>query len=343
MRKQYPQQYSLITFLLAGVLVLLSACSSAQKVTDSGYLGQEDFVKGSWTIPRGDIKNCQRELSLLVNVEEDGAKQTNLCKYVEAELGRIKRFKTYVAWNNGAMKLASDLLDIGEAAQTVRTKPSLDLALSISLLSEREMMNMKYGNVRYGFKSDITCTLSDVRTGDQLFSRVFEGVVVAAESVMGTKGRVGGFDPNSTEDVEAMLEQSVTVALRAMVSQLGNEYPVVARISNATQSRLSIDKGTDMGLFGAENFIVVEDIGGGLYVPIIKAGSETTMKTNGTLKILAFNKSDGDANPLIGSFQENPGNYVEKRAGALLAVTKGLGVPEEWDATYNKVMAPQER
>jgi hypothetical protein len=176
-----------------------------------------------------------------------------------------------------------------------------------------------------------------------VFARVFSGVNNYRETVMGLSGRVGGFNPDNGQDVETAFAEPLTTALRNILSELGNEYPLVARITNATPSRLSIDKGTGMGLFAAENFIVLEDIGGGLYVPIMKARTETVLMNNGTLKILAFNTGDENAIPLIESFLENPRGYVEKRAGALLVVSKGLGVPAKWEAPFNNAMETSKR
>lgn len=88
---------------------------------------------------------------------------------------------------------------------------------------------------------------------------------------------------------------------------------------------------------------MVEALGGGFYVPIIKAASETTMKDNCALKILASNTGDENAIPLIESFLENPRSYVGKRGGVLLVVIQGLGVPATWDVTHKNRMETSKR
>ncbi len=331
------------SLLLLGSFALFSACASTPKPVDGGYLTEDDFVKGNWKLPRGDIKNSQRELTLLVHVDEDGAKQTDLCQYVQTELGRISRFKIYIAWGGGGIKLARELEDLGEAAQLIRTKPTFDLALSLSIMRRTQQTDTKGGNRLYSFNTAITCSLGDTRTGNQVFARVFNGEKNYRETVMGLRGRVGGFDIKSKRDVDTAIYESAITALRDIVSQLGNEYPVVARVTSATKGRIGIDKGTNMGLFGAENFIVLEEVGTNLYVPFIKACAETIRKEDGTLQILAFHTGDGDADSIIERFLEDPANYVERHGGALLAVTKGLGVPETWDAAYKTVMGTQKR
>lgn len=244
--------------LVVGATCFAAACSSSPKTLDAGYLTRSDFVEGDWAVPRGDFENCQRRLVLLVNVDESGSRQTDLCKYVEAELGRIKRFKTYVAWNNGAFVLAEDLADIGEGNYTSREPASFDLGLSLSILGQKRETLTKAGNKLYSFSSDVACTLSDIRTGEQLFARVFRGEQNNRTSILGLNGAWrGGFDPNSKSDVETAYAESALTALREIVSQLGNEYPVVSKVMNGTSTRLSIDKGTDIGLLGAENFIEI--------------------------------------------------------------------------------------
>jgi hypothetical protein len=278
-------------------------------------------------------------LTILLTVDEDGQRFTNLCKFVEAELGRIKRFRVYVLYNDGAYRLAQDLCDIGEAAPILRKPPSFDLGLGITLTANQQKTESSTGNDHYFFQVMAICSLSDLETGSQKFARTFEGENCWRTAINGLKQRVGGYDPSRTQDREAALFDSAVTSLRLLVTQLGNEYPVAARVTNATQTRLSLDKGSDDGLLGAENFIVMKDLGGGLMVPMFKASTQTVLNNSSTVEIIQRNSSDPDAGAYISMFEQNPANLETHEK--LLAITKGLGIPPEWDATYDKVVKTQ--
>jgi len=312
-------------------LILFVACASSP-ATDKGYLTSEDFIgSGNWKT-QGDPDSYASHLSIIVAVTDDNKKITeSLSAWLEAELGRVKRFKTYIQYNDGAVRLASDLGRLGVVKAQEQVLPELGLALNIALKTSRERKEAPSGNDNEWFYVDISYMLAEIIDGrrEELKSGTLFGRT-PREVVMGPNGRVGGWVENDASIAAAFREATVG-PLRELVSMLGIEFPVVAGVVSVTGTRIAIDKGSENGIpkMADNNFILCLD-DNGITIPIMKAVSDSTQNRRSTLTIVKFNSFDEDALPHVKSFRNDPESWLNQYRSKIYAVSIGLGLTEEW-------------
>lgn len=315
--------------LKALLLTLFAACSSAPD-GPRGYLTNESFTdSGDWGV-NGDPESYAAAQYLIVTVEdEDGNLSQDLGGWLEAELGRVKRFKTYIQYNNGAIRLASDLARLGVVDSPIQVLPELGLALQVGLSPKRETKEDPTGNNREHFTVDLKYLLADLnRMSDPLAAQTLVGTSTRLVAV-GTKGqRVGGWIDDSA-GIAAAFQEATIGPLRDLVTRLGNEYPVVADVVSITGTRIAINKGSNNGLSGKGNFTLCL-YANGMDIPIMKAISESTLHERSTLEIVKFNTSNADASPYIKSFKDDPLSWLDQHGSNTYVVSVGLGLPKEW-------------
>jgi len=198
----------------------------SRPVRDFLYVCVLGLVSACAATPKHESLSCD----LLIVVEEDGELGTEFCKhlshYVVPHLWRLQRcsgsVRIFLQTNDGTVMQAQDLAGIGDGAPEVRVKPDFEYVLKLNFITRTMQTATQGGNLLHSFSTDVCCSLTDIRTGEALFGCIFNGKAINRQTVMGLRGRVGGFDPADQRSVDAAARESAIPALEGAMVEVAS-------------------------------------------------------------------------------------------------------------------------
>ena len=264
--------------------------------------------------------------------------------FFETQLARLKRFKVYAMFNDGAYRLVKDLEDVGEIDyQDEETLPAADLNLNINISIQVEenvgrAVKGQAGETRmyYTYVTDVN--LADGRTREMIEGHSFkETEYRSIYKIPGPGGKFrfrGGFDPTNAENVNKVLQQLGRRQLINMALWLGKKYPITCEVTGIRRSGKSggLNQGANNGLRNDVQMIIWGDDG---IAPLaLAAASIEASADKSGFNIMRWNTDDEDAAYWIEDIKADPGmvrkNYQEKDEMALMATTWSMPFPKEW-------------
>lgn len=273
-----------------------------------------------------------RPLVLAVSVSDGydrkgrpGSIQANLSSFLQAELGRINRFRTFGLFNDNTWRLLNDLEGIGEIEVVRKKKPKVDLELSGMLWSTVKRTDLHNGNVGYNYQ---TTAVLELRNGERtaIWSENIEGQVKRAVTVIGSDGRrIGGHDPDDPESREALLKESLQDVMSEVVERLGRAFPVNANVTGSFAGRVAIDRGTAHGMIPDMPCVLWYRGPSNVALPLLK-GTVEPGRTTSTVVFERWASSDPYAAKLLQEIAASE-TWVSDHPGTLFVTSEGLSLP----------------
>lgn len=316
---------------LAGALALAASCGSPQK--------QSIPAVGSFAIPdnysdelgqRLIVCSFQNEIDPATGLREVAP---DLSTFLQAELGRINRFKVYCLFNDGTYRLAQDIAAHGADALVLPAPDpkTIDGLISVTVTATRSHSELRSGNVAHAYQVLAAAEIQDAASKEQLFGRNILGAKVVKETILGVNGeRIGGHDPNDRNHVLRALDTSARVMLYDLVTELGYYYPANAQVTGMLGERVGLGSGEKDGFSNVGDVVVWDRNPAGVDVPLflgqVQYGAQRT-----SVAIKGRNTREPAANQLIAQIESDP-DWVSKNPGRLYATSRGLRAPEEWES-----------
>lgn len=316
-----------------GVLSLLAigaSCASSQK---------QSIPVGDFAIPdnysdelgqRVIVCSFQNEIDPATGLREVAP---DLSTFLQAELGRINRFKVYCLLNNGTYRLAKDIAAHGADALVLPPPdPStVDGLISVTVTATRAHSELRSGNIAHAYQVLAAAEIQDAATREQLFGRNILGAKVVKETIVGPGGdRLGGHDPNDRNHVLRALDTSARVMLYDLVTELGFYYPANAQVTGLLGERFGLGGGEKDGFSNVADVVVWDRNPAGVDVPLyegqVQYGAQRT-----SVAIKGRNTREAEAKQIIAQIESDP-DWVVKNPGRLYATSRGLRAPEEWES-----------
>jgi hypothetical protein len=257
--------------------------------------------------------------------------------YIESELPRLKRFKIYSLFNDGAYRLVKDLEDEGEIEyQDEQTLPKADLYLNLNMAvqvelnegsgkSGREKTEIYYTIVT---SANLTDTSREVVGAHNFKSTAVRQLVQILNPMTGERKYQGGFNPTDPENVNKVLQQAARKQLVDLGLWLGRKYPITCDVTGLTKTatRMGGNQGVENGLRNDVDVVIwgEDEIG---IATALAACTVEARANKSTFNISRWNTEEPDAVPMINEFKADPS--LAKGAG-LKATTHSMPIPAEW-------------
>jgi hypothetical protein len=368
MKNSTLQKLSLIT-----ALVLMASCGAPQpniKPDPKGSLTEVDTNqdKGAATTRGDTIKNIKagkdlefpykydqetsfKDLTMLVAFNKVEAKVTKggkvyadngavgtvsqqLSTYLQAQMGKSKRFDVYCAFGDGAIALAKELGDLGEADTSNIEEvelPKFDVFCDCELMLWRREFERNDGTDRVTYKADILFSIKDINKRMIGEPVRFTGETKELKIIKNLAGeRIGGVD---LEAETLAIRNAAMVALTKVYREVGHQFPVSGRVTGISQidnDRMTMDRGTKHGLQKGQQLVIWyknEDSGDEL--PLAYAEANPGEK-RGSILVLGWTPKikEPGYKALVGQIL-SPG-WLKQNKDMLFFTSEGMALPPEW-------------
>ncbi|MEG2465778.1 MAG: hypothetical protein RSB14_07155, partial [Kiritimatiellia bacterium] len=264
---------------------------------------------------------------------------TDLSTRLQTEMAKLKRFTIYSAHNRAGVTFFEALADVDDTAKLREPTETrdIDLVLSGRVTVTKERQDRHNDTLLiYEVECDFSC--EDLKTHTVKFAEKAKGRTVRKQILSFSGQKMAGY---SDADESQAITQAAMKALAVVANKLGNTYPVGGKITGISSSgdRMQLAAGFEDGIGNKQQCVIfVND--GGVDVPLALAEAAPGEKGS-NLSLYKWNRSDGDAEPLIEALKKSPRTFLNENK--LYAVGYGLSVPPEWENAYEGSMDEQRR
>ena len=257
---------------LTVVMVLAYAATAKQSQPEqTNATTANGPAAGAMSIPPGPIaipqnaetKYSKRTMVLYMNITMTASGSVKLSPggmqalkiFIETEMPRLKRFKIYTLFNDGAYRLVKELEDVGEVDyQEEEALPAADAYLNISMDIQVEKNEGSGGRGReeseiyYTVVTMATLTGTDQQVIDshKFKSTETRKIIELINPRTGKPTYRGGFDPTDQDNLNKVLQQAGRKQLIDLALWLGKKYPITCNITGLSRSGEKM--GGDQGL-----------------------------------------------------------------------------------------------
>lgn len=344
------------SFLSALGIALIAGCAgpSLDLRRETGQVGEGDFLQAPWrsenirNTPPGDL------FAFRVGVRVDGELSPETA-ILEAEFAELRRFPVEPQLlGNRALEDLAQLSDLGEIElstgsqplkgrfvlefecvkkSAVRTPANFPPLLSISA----HMHEYWYEGNASLFAVEASADGRVVRTPPIWALPNFRTRSNWKFEKVGLRGEhVDGFDPSDPiQEEQAYAGCMDSLAFRIskeVYSKIGIECRANAVKKSGSAVLIGIGEGSERGILPGQPMFVMWSKGG-LQSYIAKAIVDNTTSTSATLRVIAWNTGDGDADAMA----RDPSGYFDRHAGELMVRTEGLTEPPAWQERRRRV------
>ena len=334
----------IVSFVLLP-LFLLTGCksSSASKPYSGYYADRRTFERGEIQLPGNYNRENFRKLLMGVAVSVNVDPLSNAQLYsinpaqgfssrLQAEMGKLKRFSIYSAFNRDGVYMYKSLEDIGEIEVVEATEmPQIDLLLNLhfTLLFEQFDDGATRGNI---FSCHVTANCEELKSHTVKFSTTAKGEVVRYEKPMTSNRKTLSFNgitasSLSSSEIRAAYMTAALKAIANVVRKIGNYYPIGGRITGVLGDRMTLDRGAEQGIGQGMQMVIYTTVNG-VDVPLAIAEAAPSDQT-ANLRVWRWNNDDPFAKTIIRQLKRNS-EWIS--SNECFAVSLRLAVPPEWDA-----------
>jgi hypothetical protein len=275
-----------------------------------------------------NVKNVDQTANPELKIQEGALKVANI--ELESLMPRMKRFRVFAIYNEGAQQMARSLSEAGEmAAVPAKSLPAPDLYLSATLTFnvERAELSGTEKKEQYSMTSvrEYKGSLLYSLTGpDQqvLTDMADASGVIRPEPVRKLVGEAldpstnkliyrGGFNPRNPDNQAEVIREIVADMQAGLAAKLALSCPLTAKVTalNPSGTRFALEAGSSNGVYSGGKVIVWVDDGSFTYCLAETEAEPTVQKAN--LTILRWNESDPDALPIIQKLKANPASIKD--------------------------------
>lgn len=255
--------------------------------------------------------------------------------YIESELPRLKRFKVYSVFNDGARRLTEDLQDLGDVEYqptSAMSAPDLHLNISIDIQVEFGRGDAENRPDEIYYRSVMSVGVADGKTNELIAGQNFEAkqsrlARMAFNPATRKKEFSGGFDPNDLDNQNKVLQQLTRKQLINLALFLGREYPITCNVTtlSRTLTRFGGDQGHENGLRPDVDMVIWGNDDG--LPTALAAASIEPVAGESSMTICRWNIGEPDAGLWI---EEIKGDRKTVSELGLMATTSSMPLPEEW-------------
>lgn len=345
-----------LTKLVMMTCALAIGCASSiaqDEVSQKNTATPKGARSGDLAIPAGRIaipmnaetKYSMRTLVLYLDITTTNSGSVELSPgglqamkiYIESELPRLKRFKIYSLFNDGAYRLVKDLEDEGEIEyQGEQTLPKADLYLNLSMdvqvelnegsgKSGREKTEIYYTIVT---SANLTGKSREVVGAHNFKSNAVRQLVEILNPMTGERTYRGGFNPTDPDNVNKVIQQAARKQLVDLGLWLGRKYPITCDVTglSKTATRMGGNQGVENGLRNDVDVVIWGEDEIGIATALAAATVEARANKS-TFNISRWNTEEPDAVPMINEFKADPSLA---KGASLRATTYSMPIPAEW-------------
>lgn len=262
-----------------------------------------------------------------------GTTDRALSTYLQAKIAKSKRFDVYCVFGNGAIALAKELGDLGEADISnlaAARPPKFDVFCDAELVLSRREFERCDGTDRVTYQVDILVTLKSAEKRMLGEPMEFRGKTSELKIIKNTAGeRIGGV--NLEEETQAIRDAALD-ALRKLYYEVGNQFPVsgeITGISMLDENRMQFNRGTEQGLQKSQQLTIWYN-DGGTDIPLAYAEADPG-ENSSSIKILAWAAPKGKEAAFDRLRKQiiSPG-WIKLEGNKLYCTSNGLAAPPEW-------------
>jgi len=317
--------------------------------TPHGSLIRDNKLKITLPENAGDIMS-QKSLVLYLEVSLINSSETfqmspkarqALRSYLESQIPKLKRFRVFGVFNDGARRLTENLQDVGDIEYAEKKQlPPPDVYLNLQVDVTAETVSNKGGggkeNMDKIFFTIVTTASLQDNTGEVIQSDAFENSASRVYSKIydfETKewGFTGGFNPENEDNVNAVLQAVVRTQLVDIALWLGKRYPITGKILGLSKTgrKAAIDKGTEDGLTNSTEMVLWAQDDIGIPYPLA-ACTVSTMPDKSGLGIERWENEDPEAAEIIGEIVKNPKIVKDGEDYTFYATSYSMPIPADW-------------
>jgi curli biogenesis system outer membrane secretion channel CsgG len=344
--------------IISGVIVLsLVGCSptlirsnsennarSIQTNPDLATISSKDVIKknGQVTLPQNYDPSNYKKLAVAVSFYPSNSsnadkfssvKSETLSSLFETEISKLKRFTILSRSQLGQQAIVEEIKfqDTGlvksnqlmKVGQMKGAQYALSGGIAISSEKFERVANQElviYVTVNYQLINLSTGEIEEADTAQGRSKRTFYQTPSGAW--------IGGFNVNDHNQATTAVNEAADGALKVIANKLGNKLPVGGKVVGIKDDLIQIDAGYDQGLMGKQ--IISLYTWDGVDVPLAYA-EISPGKNKSNAKIIQWNNEKAAA-PLVDRIKKDQMAFL--RDFEVFAVSKGMPVPPEWDASY---------
>ena len=249
---------------LTVVMVLAYAATAKQSQPEqTNATTANGPAAGAMSIPPGPIaipqnaetKYSKRTMVLYMNITMTASGSVKLSPggmqalkiFIETEMPRLKRFKIYTLFNDGAYRLVKELEDVGEVDyQEEEALPAADAYLNISMdiqVEKNEGRGSKGGDggprdpkIYYTVVTSAALTGTDRQVIDSHNFKSTETRKNVENTQVDGLPKYPGFDPTDQDSVNKVLQEAGRKQLIDLALWLGKKYPITCNITGLSRS-----------------------------------------------------------------------------------------------------------
>ncbi len=326
--------------------ILLAACAAPAMTTartESGALGEDDFLSAPWESSNLDSVATEDNAVLIVEVRGEGGElDPSFSAFLETELNSLQRFPVLaMSAGQGSEADVAALVDLGilnPGGGAVEQGPDVIYRIELQAIpnkmvwSDKNLGPLAQAAVRlheywYEGYANLWRLEPNGRWKALWGERTFRSRSQWVQEFVNLKGdHVRGHEPGDKSSVDRLYSRCRSSLLfrlaKEVYSKLGLTSPIDGMLQSGDDVLVSIPMG---GLFNGQPMFLTYKMGS-LQVFLAKAVATQVDSSSATFRIIQWNSDDSRAQEM----RKNPDQYLSMHSSKILAKTEGLAEPQEW-------------